>query len=141
MNRMGKARTRHWRTTPSILLNASNHKKHKYIWFGGDLNRFRDIKLFMKSPEGGWASPVTSLGTSLSVISSYHKKNEYIWLRGGDLNGFRYLGHYESFGPGHASRSAPESGISNFKLYCKIIYQYLSYQKNQNKIPSGVREK
>ena len=29
-------------------------------------------------------------------------------------------------GPGHASGSAPESGISNFKLYCKTIYQYLS---------------
>ena len=31
-------------------------------------------------------------------------------------------------GPRHASGSALESGISNFKLSCKTIYQYLSYQ-------------
>ena len=32
-------------TSPSVLLNAYYHKKHKNIWFsGGDLNGFRDIK-------------------------------------------------------------------------------------------------
>ena len=29
------------RTFPSVLLKASNHKEHEYIWFrGGDLNGF-----------------------------------------------------------------------------------------------------
>ena len=31
-------------TSPSVLLNAYYHKKHKYIWFrDGDWNSFRDI--------------------------------------------------------------------------------------------------
>ena len=35
-------------THPSVLLNASRHKKYEHIWFvGGDLNGFRDIKLFL----------------------------------------------------------------------------------------------
>ena len=36
-------------TSSLVLLNASYHKKHEYVWFrGGDLNCFRDIKPFMK---------------------------------------------------------------------------------------------
>ena len=36
-------------TSLPVLLNVSSHKKHEYIWFiFGDLNGFRDIKLFMK---------------------------------------------------------------------------------------------
>ena len=37
---------------------------------------------------------------------------------------------------GHDSGSALESGISNLKLSCKTIYQYLSYQKKFRTIPS-----
>ena len=33
-------------------------------------------------------------------------------------------------GPVHASGSALEPGILYFKLTCKTIYQYSSYQKN-----------
>ena len=46
---------------------------------------------------------------------SYHKKHEYILFRGGDLNGFKDIKAKESVEPGHASSSALESGISNFK--------------------------
>ena len=36
-------------TSLSVLLNASYHEKHEYVWFrGGDLNSFGDIKPFMK---------------------------------------------------------------------------------------------
>ena len=41
-------------------------------------------------------------------------------------------------GPGHVSRSAPESGISNFKLSCKTINQYISNPKKLRIIPSVV---
>ena len=39
---------------------------------------------------------------------------------------------------GHDSGSALESGISNFKLSCKTIYQYLSYQKKIQNNPMTV---
>ena len=36
-------------TSLLVLLNASYHQKHEYIWFmGRDLNVFRYIKPFMK---------------------------------------------------------------------------------------------
>ena len=33
----------------SVLMHMSYHKEHEYIWLrGGDLNRFRESKPFMK---------------------------------------------------------------------------------------------
>ena len=40
------------------------------------------------------------------------------------------FGLSELFGLGHASRLAIESGISNFKLPCKTVHQYLSKSDN-----------
>ena len=56
---------------------------------------------------------------SVLLYASYHK-NMNIWVRGGDLNVFfEILGLYKLVGPGHASGSALDSGISNClaKLY------------------------
>ena len=57
-------------TSRSVLLNASYHEKHEYIWFrGGDLNGFGDIKPFMKWR--GWGmprhTPLESLNVSYKV--------------------------------------------------------------------------
>ena len=54
--------------SPSVLVNASSHKKHEYIWFmGGDLNGFLDNKLFMKL--AGWSMPGHTHGdVTISVI-------------------------------------------------------------------------
>ena len=71
--------------------------------------------------------------TSWSLNVSYHKKHEYILFRGGDLKGFKDIRAKESVEPGHASSSALESGISNFKLSYKTICQYLSCPKNAEK--------
>ena len=70
-----------------MLMNASCHKKHEYIWFmGGDLNGFQG-----RVRGGGMHGHNREGGTSPSVLlnGSYHKKGEYIWLRGVDLNGYR----------------------------------------------------
>ena len=41
------------RTSWSVPLNVSYHKKNEYAWLrGGDLNGFRDIKSFMKLKGG-----------------------------------------------------------------------------------------
>ena len=43
-------------TSKSLLLNASYHEKHEYIWFrDGDLNTFQDIKPYMKMNRVGHA--------------------------------------------------------------------------------------
>ena len=44
------------------------------------------------------------------------------------------------FGPGHASGSASETGISNFKLSCKTIINIYHIKKFRT-IPSVVNEK
>ena len=56
-------------TSPSVLLNASCHKKtHEHIWFmGGDLNGFRDIKQFMKLT--GWGKPGHALEVFLVIVT------------------------------------------------------------------------
>ena len=38
-----------------MLLNASYHKRHEYIWLmGGDLNSFQGTELFYKINRVGW---------------------------------------------------------------------------------------
>ena len=38
----------------------------------------------------GWSIPQGSV----SLDAAYHREQDYIWFRGGDLNGFRYIGHF-----------------------------------------------
>ena len=72
----------------------------------------------------------TPVGISQSVLLNVllNKKHEYIWYRGGDLNGFWDISDLKNW----LALGMLESGISNFKLSCKTIYQYLSHQKIQN---------
>ena len=55
------------RTSPSVLLKASYHKEHEYIWFrggerGGYLNVFGDIKDFRN-----WLGPGMLLSQPLNL--------------------------------------------------------------------------